>query len=183
MHEFNKKLWRDRALARFRRSCKKATKASRAAADEQWTRDVAHIDAIDTVVGWCMTKGITVQFGKKAGGLYDSQSKTITITSHCGPERQLYMLLHECGHHLIGFTEEDERFGKGYPFVDNPDVNTTLIHKIACLEEEFEAWNRGWRLGKRLGLVLDRDSFDVVRVECLRSYIKWAGTRRSMGTF
>ena len=183
MHEFSEKLWRERALARFKRSCRRESKKSRAEAEEQWTKEASAIEAMAEVVKWCESKGIKVQFGKKSGGLYDSQLKTITITSHSGPEKQLYMLLHECGHHLIGFTEHDERFGKGYPFADDPEVNTSFQHKIACLEEEIEAWHRAWRLSKRLRLQLDRSAFDEVRLECLRSYIKWVNCRRSMSAF
>jgi len=174
MHEFNKQLWRDRALARFKRTRRKK---SRTESDDVWVRDVHHIDALGDVVEWCTLKGIKVQFGKKAGGLYDTQSKTITMTSHAGPEKQLYMLLHECGHHLIGFKVEDERFGKGYPCVEDTNVNTTFHHRFACLEEEIEAWHRGWKLSKRLGLQLDREAFDKVRLECLKSYIRWANRR------
>lgn len=177
MHEFNKQLWRDRALARFKRSCRKSSKLK---ADESWARDVRHIDAISEVVAWCASKGIKVQFGKKAGGLYDSLSKTITMTSHAGPEKQLYMLLHECGHHLIGFKADDERFGMGYPKVEDPHFNTTFHHRVACLEEEIEAWHRGWKLARRLQLKLDRLAFDKVRLECLKSYIKWANRRTLM---
>jgi len=118
-----------------------------------------------------------VQFGKKPGGIYNAVEKSITIAGRTAPEKQLYMLLHECGHHLIGFDKCDERFGMGYPYVNDPQINATFQHRIACLEEEIEAWHRGWRLAKRLQLDLKRDQFDKVKLECLRTYIKWANSR------
>lgn len=141
-----------------------------------------HIDKMSTVIDWCSSKNITVQFGKKPGGVYNAVDRTITIAGRAAPEKQLYMLLHECGHHLIGFDEMDERFGMGYPFVEDPVVNTTFHHRVACLEEEMEAWNRGWRLSKRLHLQLEREAFDKVRLDCLRSYIKWVNGRKLMIT-
>ena len=83
-------------------------------------------------------------------------------------------LLHECGHHLIGMKEHHERFGQGYPLGNDPAVAKTKAHKVACLEEEFEAWHRGWKLARRLGLAITRSDFDELRIECLKSYIDWA---------
>ncbi|HAN16499.1 MAG TPA: hypothetical protein DCP73_13260 [Chloroflexi bacterium] len=83
----------------------------------------------------------------------------------------MYML-HECGHHLIGMKEHHQRFGMGYPQTD-PAVTRTFLHRVSCLEEELEAWHRGWKLSQRIGMSLNRDNFDRVRLECIRSYIKW----------
>lgn len=183
MIEFDKQLWWDRAWARFKRSSRKRkSKAQKAAVEQQWFRDAMCIDKIASVVDWCVSKNIKVEFGKLPGGSYNAVDKTIKIACRAAPEKQLYMLLHECGHHLVGFDEDDERFGMGYPYVEDPAVNNTFHHRIACLEEEMEAWNRGWRLSKRLHLQLERSAFDKVRLECLRSYIKWANGRSLMIT-
>jgi len=138
------------------------------------------IDKLATVVDWCNFKGLRVVFGKVCGGTYITGEKVIKLAGRASPEKQLYMLLHECGHHLIGFDGEDERFGMGYPYAEDPNVNATFHHRIACLEEEIEAWHRGWKLAKRLHLQLERQTFDKVRLECLRSYIKWANGRQLM---
>lgn len=183
MIAFERQLWWDRAWARFKRSVPKGTSNKKKAyAENQWYRDALHIDKISTVIDWCAFKGIKVQFGKKSGGMYNTEDKSITLACRAAPEKQLYMLLHECGHHLIGFVEKDERFGMGYPYIQDPKVNTTFQHRLACLEEEIEAWNRGWRLSKRLRINLDRKYFDVVRLSCIRSYIKWANGRALMIT-
>jgi hypothetical protein len=183
MIEFDKQLWWDRALIRFKRSNRKRkTKVQKASAEQQWVRDAMCINKIAYVVDWCLSKNVKVEFGKLIGGSYNAVDKTIKIACRAAPEKQLYMLLHECGHHLIGFDEDDERFGMGYPYVQDPNVNATFHHRIACLEEEMEAWNRGWRLGKRLNLQLERPAFDKVRLDCLRSYVKWANGRALMIT-
>ena len=181
MVEFDRQLWWDRAWARFKRQDRKGTsRKKKAHAERQWYRDALHIDKMLAVVDWCSSKGIKVQFGKKPGGMYNAIDKSITIACRAAPEKQLYMLLHECGHHLIGFDEHDERFGMGYPYVEDENINATFQHRLACLEEEMEAWQRGWRLSKRLHLSLERKHFDKVRLDCLRSYIKWANGRSIM---
>lgn len=183
MVEFEVDLWRKRAWTRLEKSIKKEPGAAkREKVERLWYKDVLFINKIKTVVNWCSSKNIKVLFGKKPGGTYDTNLRTIFINSRSLPEKQLYYLLHECGHHLIGFTEHDERFGMGYPYVDDSDVNSTFQHRLACLEEEIEAWQRGWRLSKRLRLKLKRKDFDVVRLMCLRSYVQWANTRRLMKT-
>ena len=42
------------------------------------------------------------------------------------------------------------------------------------IEEEVEAWKRGKRLAKRLGIGLYEDRFDAHKAECLMTYIRWA---------
>ena len=176
MIEFNKQLWKERAADR----CDRA--ADKPRAKRQRSRDDAAIERLAVVVDWCRSKHIEVMFGKIPGGSYNAIEKTIRISCRSLPEKQLHMLLHECGHHLIGFDEADERFGMGYPYVEDPNINTTFHHRIACLEEEIEAWNRGWKLAKRLDLDLSRHDFDRVRLECLRTYVKWAAGRRLLTT-
>jgi hypothetical protein len=183
MIEFDRQLWWDRAWSKFKRANRKGIpKKKRDIAEHQWFRDAMHIDKMATVVNWCSSKNIKVFFGKKPGGLYNAVDKTITITCRALPEKQLYMLLHECGHHLVGFDADDERFGMGYPRVEDTNVNATFQHRFACFEEEIEAWNRGWRLSKRLHLQLERSAFDKIRLECLRSYTKWLNGRSLMLT-
>lgn len=183
MIEFDQKLWLKRAEERHKRSARKTkSKGKLEELHSKKLREGKYIEALTEVIGWCSLKGIDVSFGKKVGAAYNATDKTITIAGRMSPENQLIMLLHECGHHLIGFDEGDERFGKGYPLVEDPNYNTTFQHRFACFEEEIEAWNRGWRLSKRLGLEIDREDFDRVRLHCLRSYVRWINGRKLMNT-
>ena len=183
MIEFDPDRAKELAWNRFKRSNRKhRTKAQKESSEKQWIRDVTCVDKIACVVDWCLSKNVKVEFGKLIGGSYNAIDKTIKIACRAAPEKQLYMLLHECGHHLIGFDEDDERFGMGYPYAQDANVNATFHHRIACLEEEMEAWNQGWRLSKRLHLQLERPAFDKVRLDCLRSYVKWANGRALMIT-
>ena len=61
----------------------------------------------------------------------------------------------------------------GYPKGEDPVIGKLLTHKIAILEEECEAWERGRRLAKRLKLSLVWEEFDALRIECLKSYVLW----------
>jgi hypothetical protein len=130
-------------------------------------------DGVERVIDWCAERCIDVDFVKKPLGTYYYGAKQIYISSRLKPYNQLVILLHECGHHLIGDAEHHERFGLGYPQTD-PVVTKTFRHRVACLEEELEAWHRAWKLSQRLELGLNRDDFDEVRLDCIKTYVHWA---------
>lgn len=171
MQEFDPKLWRARAWSRFRRRL--LAGAPKAEMEPTWALDVLAISDLESLVSWCSSKKLKVAFVKKVGATYYPNSKEVLVSSRLSPPRQVAFLIHECGHHLIGMKEHSERFGMGYPQTD-PEVTKTFHHRVSCLEEEMEAWHRGWKLAGRLGLSISREFFDEVRLECLRSYIKWS---------
>lgn len=173
---FDRDKLRKQAWNRFQRQVKKETvRAPKRGAEAQWFRDMIYIEKVATVVDWCVTKGMTVVMAKKPNGAYEPDSKQVSLSGRASPEKMLHYILHECGHHLIGMEEHHERFGKGYPRGGEPRITNTFEHRLACLEEEMEAWHRGWKLAKRLNLEADREEFDRTRTDCLRSYVAWAG--------
>jgi hypothetical protein len=168
---FNKNVWRKRSWGRFQRAIR-AGKDS-CSFEQQYYRDMLAIDAIDKVVLWCGHRGVGVRFAKRKDGIYDRCNREIVISSHAPPEKQLHYLIHECGHHLIGSEENHDRFRWGYPYTADPAVNRGFHHKLSCLEEELEAWHRGWRLTVRLKLKINRDSYDLTRLDCIKTYVRW----------
>lgn len=178
MAEFNAELWRTRAWARFCRATK-SSKKTQQKSDLAWVKELRAIADIDALVAWCSIRCIKVDFAKKALGSYATGEKVITVSAGLLPRKQSIVLLHECGHHLCGGADHHDRFGMGYPQTA-PSVKRTFHHRLACLEEEIEAWHRGWKLAVRLGLNVSRDEFDEVRLDCLRSYIKWSLDPKTM---
>jgi len=113
--------------------------------------------ALDKVVSWAARRGVTVRFSGRA--LLDSEwcPSTRTITVGRGGQRsRLHMLLHECGHVLIG--AEGARYAG----------------RVGAVEEEMEAWKRGRRLAHRLRIRIDAPAFARVRSRCLATYVRWA---------
>ncbi|NBT35820.1 MAG: hypothetical protein EBT03_09860 [Betaproteobacteria bacterium] len=173
MAQFDMKAWRDRSWRRFERSIQREGDARKA--ETTWFEDQVAISDMQLVIEWCTEKKVDVVFTRRPNGIINFTDRQISITSNARPVKQLVYLLHECGHLLIGTGEEDDRFRFGYP-VQWKEVQMSskaFAHKLACVEEEFEAWHRGWRLSRRLGLDLKRQQFDLVRRECLKSYLKW----------
>lgn len=170
MAAFDPKLWQRRAWDRFRRAHLRGR--SKPEGEATYALDTFAIADLEKLIGWCSSKKLTVDFVKKASATLIPADMTVKVSARLSPPRQVVLLLHECGHHLIGTQEQHVRFGMGYPQTD-PEVKKTFHHRVACLDEEMEAWHRGWKLVGRLGLSVDRGLYDLVRLDCLRSYIKW----------
>lgn len=136
--------------------------------------DVASIEKLAIVVLWCERRGIEVTFGKHPNGVYFHEELKITVNGRLAPESQLYILLHECGHALIGSRDRKERYGNGYSAEDVPHVTKTLLHKIDIVDEELEAWHRGLKLSKRLRLNVNVDRYNQTRAEYVKTYLQWA---------
>jgi len=173
MATFDRELWTARAWERH-------TKAIQAGTDQvrstmRWIEDLKYIDALRVVVEWCEARSLAVVFSKRSDGIYFAADKEIRVSGRASPKHQLHILLHESGHHLIGNKEKHQRYGMGYTN-DDPHVKRTFHHRLDILEEEYEAWHRGWKLGSRLGVLSKHDKvpFDRTRVRMLRTYILWA---------
>lgn len=171
MRDFDLELWKSRAWDRFRKAAQAGR--SKKKIEAQWLTDVASSISINRLIEWCDKKRLRVRFTRKEGATYYPIAKTIVVSSGMLPSRQLMFLIHECGHHLIGMKEYNERYKMGYPQTD-PQVTKTFHHRVSCLDEEMEAWHRGWKLTQRLGIPVDRKQFDKVRLECIKSYIEWS---------
>jgi hypothetical protein len=109
--------------------------------------------------------GYEVYEGSDLDDVCMSDTKQIHICSRNGIENKLYALLHECGHALI--RENWTKFQKEFP------AHARSEERVSLIEEEFEAWKRGKRLAKRLGIELDEDRFEKHKAQCLMSYISW----------
>lgn len=171
MAVFDAELWHTRAWSRYQHALSAGVDESKAVI--RWDRDVVHVNALATLINWCNKRGIEVEFCKRDGGIFYPEDKQIKISGRLCPEKQVFFLLHECGHHFIGNKKKHERFGMGYSQND-PNVKRTFHHKCDIIDEELEAWHRGFKLAKRLHLRIVKKRFDHVSAEMLKSYFAWA---------
>lgn len=166
MEQFDRKKWIDNASKRFKRSPKSQS------AIKKLKNDKKHIACLQKLVKWCKNKSIEVMFYASSTNKYEVEDRRISINKRLSPEKQVYVILHECGHVLVGDKENHERYGMGYSQFD-PNVVRTLRHKCDVIDEEFEAWHRGWVLGKRLNLKLSKCDFDKTKSLSLKTYFVW----------
>jgi hypothetical protein len=109
-------------------------------------------------------------------GLCDFSNKRILISSRLGVEKRLYILIHEVGHILI--RNNWKKFQTEYSGHANVSAdgrrNWTEKFRISTVEEEIEAWKRGKRAAKRLGIEINEEKFNKFKTKCLMSYVSWA---------
>ena len=133
---------------------------------------------IDEVTNWVDNKGYSIEFSYCVQDEYRPGDNTITISSRQGVEKQLYSLLHECGH-LILFNNE-KLYEKKYPSStkmaycsSNKRLERSPKYKVDILAEEIDAWRKGKDLAKRLEIYIDEDKYYSVMSDCVYTYIKF----------
>ncbi len=109
------------------------------------------------------------------GGVCDFTSRNIYVSSRLGIEKRLYVLMHEVGHVLIRWNWDkfEKEFSSHAGHYMDGRRSRSRDFKVSTLEEEFEAWKRGKRVAKRLGVVIDDEKFSKFKSSCLMSYINW----------
>jgi len=170
--EFDPRKWEYRVRSRHH---KMALRSASSAENQELIADLNAIKGIQEIVTWCNFRRINVEFSKNPGGYYSSNSKTIYINSRQSVEKQLYILLHECGHLLIDDRSESTgfRFKNGY-YTKEEGIKRKFIYRCTILEEEFEAWHRGRKLATKLGIEINDDRFSALKAKFLKSYMRWA---------
>lgn len=162
---FDRQAWKRRAWARCER-------AGQTQAAERKFHSVSHaIDGLGRLVTWAEARGVRIEFDptESEGSLLDNVA---SISSRVSAEKQLCYLLHELGHHLIGVREPDQRFGAGYGD-ETPGATRTSKHRLAVVEEELEAWHRGMKLAHRLGIRVNVELFDRLKLAAIKTYMSW----------
>lgn len=128
---------------------------------------------------WALRRNYVIDFDYCIRDEVDTASKTITVNTRQGIEKQLYSLLHECGHILV--RKNNKSFAQDYPnqhkaeaYPSQRRYEKSKQYKTDVIMEEVEAWRRGYKLAKRLNININKKNYDNLARECLYSYIKWA---------
>jgi len=136
-------------------------------------------DGFSRTAEWLEKKGWTYECDYCVRDEMFPQGKYITISKRQGQEKQLYSLLHECGHLLI--QNNDEKYERSYPtqarmnqFQAHRGIEKSKDYKVDVVREEIEAWDRGKKLANRLGIFVDEKNFRKVSSQCIYTYIEWA---------
>jgi hypothetical protein len=99
----------------------------------------------------------------------DFINKTIKISdNHCF-EYKVYVILHEIGHIILN--KNKDNFSKTCGYGQEYFGSRTNTNKLSVIEEEFKAWETGFKLSKKLKFKIDRRRFEIFKSTCLVSYI------------
>ncbi|MBO77047.1 MAG: hypothetical protein CME17_06395 [Gemmatimonadetes bacterium] len=122
---------------------------------------------------WAESKNYTVteKWGVEDCIVFEDQE--IFINSRCKPENMFYTLLHECGHYLLDKAKES--FKETHPVypseVTDGRIEKSTAYRVCILSEELKAWERGWRLAKRLNLHVDQQNYHRCMTDALWTYV------------
>jgi hypothetical protein len=100
-------------------------------------------------------------------------------------ETKVYLMLHELGHHELRkywewFKAEMPVLAKAdeeFHFNKNKKFRKGLVYDTACMEEEFRAWDEGYKLAGLLEIKLNEDEWFKLKSKCLMSYMKHYSNR------
>lgn len=122
---------------------------------------------------WVESKGYTVTEKWKVEDCIVFEDQEIFINSQCKPENMFYTLLHECGHYLLNETKKS--FKETHPFypseIIDKRIEKSTAYRVCILSEELKAWERGWRLAKRLNLHIVQENYHKCMTDALWSYV------------
>lgn len=125
---------------------------------------------LEILTEWVEGRGYHVDFQKGGDNCICQITKIIEINSSASLEKQVYCLLHECGHALIfdngSFWEYDKK-----NLLQNKE---TSLNKVYTVIEETEAWERAFKLATRLKIPIDKQKWENEVIDAMKKYIKWA---------
>lgn len=125
---------------------------------------------LGSLIFWAEKKGYLVVFGPKYETNIRRLDKLIEINNKISLEKQVYCLLHECGHVLI-FEN-----GSSWNYLENKYENPRHPqYNVYTVIEEADAWSRAYKLAKRLKIYLREEDWREEVIDAMHKYIIWAG--------
>jgi len=147
--------------------------------------------ALERLTEWANQEGYEVYFDHNDVSEIDWETNTlnwpkwIKIEGRHPIELKVYLLLHELGHHLL--RRDWDRFKEVLPVVANAEhidfyyrdkkYKRRIDYAVSCMEEEFKAWDEGYRLGKELDIRINDKKWNEFRSKCLMAYMRYYSSK------
>ena len=130
------------------------------------------------IFSWLENKGYEIVFHNDSDSVVFSDKKMF-IDKRSSLENQLYSALHECGHILQHQNKPMYNKSFKYQHVAENDrrKERSYAYRISVLEEELDAWKRGKKLAKRIGIEIDEIKFEKYKAKYSMSYVDWAASK------
>ena len=122
---------------------------------------------------WIKKKGYSLEEADEC--LYDPSKKIIYINKRLRSRNKLYSTLHECGHFLVqqNTSSYEKRYKSQVEGLFDKRRCRSLRWRIEFLKEEYDAWDRGYRLAKRLKIPISTERYYDYASKCLATYCRW----------
>ena len=132
-------------------------------------------DYISLIAAWAKTRGYSV-FGKwDEDAFYDKDKEIVYSLRTKEKKHQMYSLLHECGHALAF---DSKGYKDNFPNLAAIRFKTSRVSKrrnvVKCetIAEEWDAWKRGFKLARRLGIEVNKEDYFDYASRNVMTYVR-----------
>ena len=132
-------------------------------------------DYISLIAAWAKTRGYSV-FGKwDEDAFYDKDKEIVYSLRTKEKKHQMYSLLHECGHALAF---DSKSYKDNFPNLAAIRFKTSRVSKrrnvVKCetIAEEWDAWKRGFKLARRLGIEVNKEDYFDYASRNVMTYVR-----------
>jgi Zn-dependent peptidase ImmA (M78 family) len=128
----------------------------------------------EKLVSYAEEQGYKVAFKNLKGksSWISTTQKKIVIHTSSTVELQVYDLMHELGHSVQ--QKNTKTYQRAFATTFEDFSRQSQTYKIKILEEEIDAWNKGLKLSKRLGVTVDKRNFEIRKASRVATYASWA---------
>ena len=126
---------------------------------------------LEAICVWLHGQGFCVSFEIDGDDALYRSTKFISIKNTRSIESQIHILLHECGHVLIG---NSDLIINGEKEVLSRYNEKSKIYKTFTIIEEVEAWRRGLKLARKLKIPINKEKWNRDMARALETYMRWA---------
>ena len=145
----------------------------------------SYTKALKTLTEWAIKQGYTdISFDHDDTSYIEWESintpQKIKIEAKHPTELKVYILLHELGHHQL--RKDWSKFKKTLPVTEHAErihilrninkYERRLTYRVSCMEEEFKAWEEGYKLGIKLGVKINLKKWNNIKAKCLMPYMR-----------
>lgn len=124
---------------------------------------------------YCETRGWTVEYSEGEDQAIPA-SNLIVLNRRHKPEILYYYFLHELGHMLMVIDDPD--YLTKYKVL-NERTELSQTFRVGRVEEEIEAWNKGFEFAQFLGLPVNQLKYEELKASLVSSYMLWAINRKT----
>jgi len=130
------------------------------------------------LISWIKKKGFSYVEGDD--DRYEPSEKRIIVNKRLNKENKLYSALHECGHLLVqrNVFSYERRYKSQVDGIFDKRKCRSLRWRIDFLKEEYDAWDRGFRLAKRLKIPISKKGYYDYASKCLGTYCQWVTDKK-----
>lgn len=129
--------------------------------DTNWEQD------LENLIEYCSMRNVAVVFKRCCNDRYEPDENIIYLNSQRTKENQVYLLLHELGHHQV--LQDRILSEKFQSILSGPKWN--LSSQVLQLEEEVMAWYFGEKTARILDITLGK-KYQLLKSKCLKTYIR-----------